>query len=927
MMNKIDSIFLNKFTPFLDLIASFRESIIFTDQSGSILYINPEAERTFGIENSEKVGVSMKELIPNFHNEKQNAGIDYITVMGKIGPDVHIPLRLKTKEFIFEDESFTVIVVKDFLEDNRKREELKSLSKELADIKLALDASSIVAITDHRGTITVVNDKFCELSKYREEELIGRNHRILNSGFHSKVFFREMWKTIAGGEVWRGEIQNKAKDGSLYWVDTTIVPFIDEQGKPYQYVSIRTDITKRIKMEIQLQDAIKKDFIHTVRNLQNGIFKVKKDSLGNFIYTMAEGKLMDEIGANSESLLGKTPEEVYPADVSTLKSYQYERAFKGNKVNYELELKGKLVFVDVSPIKDGDTVVEIVGSVHDISELRSTQRELQENQQHYQSLFEHSQDSVITYDAYGNIINMNPRARTIFGPLKKTESIEGFIAKEYQQLRKDYFDNALQGTPQNLEIEMVNKFSETIYLNLTYLPIIIDKQVKGVYSIGKDITQQKKIQATNAFLAHHDELTGLPNRRWMEQKLEKLLHEAQLNNSELAVMFLDLDRFKFINDTLGHLVGDQLLKLFSNRLQGTIKADSHFLARMGGDEFMILCPIVETSEEVFQVAKNLIRNLTQPFLIQDFELFVSASIGISVYPTDGKTIVDLMKKADIALYKAKDQGRNMYQMYTTEMDQRSYHSFHLERDLRKAFVHNEFIAHFQPRVDAKTGKIIGAEALIRWMHPNLGLVSPGEFIPLAEETGLIIPLGKWMKRKVCEQLVAWREASIPLIPISVNISSQRFLQKDFANDVRQLLEEYELEGKWLEFEITEDSLMKKEEHILQTLNELKELGIKIFIDDFGTGYSSFNYLKSFKLDGIKIDQSFIRNISCESENAGITAAMIQMAQHLKMEVIAEGVETEQELQFLLKQQCHHIQGYYFGKPCNSEEFEKNFMNR
>jgi diguanylate cyclase (GGDEF)-like protein/PAS domain S-box-containing protein len=805
------------------------------------------------------------------------------------------------------------------------QEELKTLSKELADIKLALDASSIVAITDHKGTITVVNDKFCELSKYKEEELIGQNHRILNSGLHSKEFFRDMWKTIAGGEVWRGEIQNKAKDGTLYWVDTTIVPFFNEQGKPYQYVSIRTDITQRIQMEIELQNALKKDFTHTVRNLQNGVFKVKRDSLGNFIYTMAEGKLMDEIGANSESLLGRTPVEVYPPEVSSLKNYQYEKAFKGNKVNYELELKGKLVFVDVSPVKDGDKVVEIVGSVHDISELRSTQRELQVNQQHYQSLFEHSQDSVITYDANGNIINMNPRAKALFGPLKVTQSLERMVVREHQQSRRVCFENALRGTPQNLEIEIMNQFNKRVYLNLTYLPIIVDKQIKGIYSIGKDITQQKKIQETNAFLAHHDELTNLPNRRWIEQKLETLLMEAKINNSDLAVLFLDFDRFKYINDTLGHIVGDQLLKLISKRLQSSIDNERHFLARMGGDEFMILCPVMETSDEVFQVAKDIIGNLTEPFLIQDLELFVTASIGISIYPTDGTTSVDLMKKADIALYKAKDQGRNTYQIYTSALDQKSYQSFYLERDLRKAFVNNEFIAHFQPRVDAKVGKIISAEALIRWMHPKLGLVSPGEFIPLAEETGLIIPLGKWMKRRVCEQLVAWREASIPFIPISVNISSQRFLQKDFAREVRQLLEEYDLEGNWLEFEITENSLMKNEEYILQTLNELKELGIKIYIDDFGTGYSSFNYLKSFRLDGIKIDQSFIRNISCESENAGITTAMIQMAHHLKMEVIAEGVETEQELEFLLKHHCHHIQGYYFGKPCESKEFEQKFI--
>ncbi|MEH7255670.1 EAL domain-containing protein, partial [Neobacillus niacini] len=662
-------------------------------------------------------------------------------------------------------------------------------------------------------------DKFCELSMYNENELIGQNHRMLKSGYHAKEFFSEMWKTIRSGKIWKGEIRNKAKDGSFYWVDTTIVPFINDKGKPYQYVSIRTDITKRVTMEMELQEAMKTDFIHTVQNLQ---------------------------------------------------------------------------------------------------------RELQENQQHYQSLFEHSQDSVFTYDRSGKTINMNPRAIELFGDINETQN-EDMIVKEYLAKRNHCFEMAVKGTPQNFEIEMINRNGQRLFLNINFLPIFVDKQIKGVYSIAKDITEQKKIRDTNAYLAHHDELTGLPNRRWIEQKLSESLMFADENKQELAVLFIDLDRFKYINDTLGHFIGDQLLKLISTRLVESIDKDRHFVARMGGDEFMLLCPDINHHEEASRIASIILQNLTNPIYIEDFELFVSASIGISMYPTAGENVVDLMKKADIALYRAKDQGRNTYQMYSTSMDERNYQSFLLERNLRKAIINNEFIVHFQPQFNANTGKIIGAEALIRWMHPDLGLVSPGEFIPLAEESGLIISIGKWMKKRVCEQLVTWREAGIPLIPISVNISSQRFLQKDFPDEVRQLLEEYQLDGKWIKFEITENSLMKHEEYIIQTINELMDLGIKFFIDDFGTGYSSFNFLKMFKLDGIKIDRSFIHNISNESENAAITIAMIKMAHHLKMNVIAEGVETKEEFAFLLEQNCHYIQGFLFGKPCDSQEFEQKFL--
>jgi len=284
-----------------------------------------------------------------------------------------------------------------------------------------------------------------------------------------------------------------------------------------------------------------------------------------------------------------------------------------------------------------------------------------------------------------------------------------------------------------------------------------------------------------------------------------------------------------------------------------------------------------------------------------------------------------MKRVDVALYKAKEFGRNMYQIYDSSMNQENYKSFVMERDLRKAIMNDELVAFLQPRVDAITGKVVGAEALVRWNHPEHGLISPGLFIPIAEETGLIIAIGKWMKNKVCEQLVEWRNAGVPLVPISVNISSKRFLQQGFAEEISELLERYELEGKWLEIEITENSIMLNEETVQKTLLDLKEMGVKIFIDDFGTGYSSFNYLKVFKIDGVKIDQSFIRDISHKPENATITSAMIKMAQLLKLEVIAEGVETKEELDFLLGENCRYIQGFYFGKPCPVEEFEHSFL--
>ncbi|WP_346234940.1 EAL domain-containing protein [Lysinibacillus telephonicus] len=710
-----------------------------------------------------------------------------------------------------------------------------------------------------------------------------------------------------------------------FWIDIQTYTFTsgDEQFQ----VLLINDVHDN-KSESELIKQMKIEFLNKMQNLKNGFFSMAKNEEGSIIYTMAIGKLFEEIGVITSTLYRKTPFEVFPRELAFYKQYHYEKAFEGKRTNYEVEFNGRQVYVDITPIVNEGEVSEIVASVNDITELRSTQKELQINQGQFQSLFKFSQDYIIVFNTDSQIIDMNPRTFELFGLSSddiKNNQIRKQIVESYLGDIGDYFEKAVQGNVQNFEINIVNKNNDKLYFNITLIPIIIDNRIRGIYLIGKDISEQKYIQETNAYLADHDELTNIANRRGIEKKVNRALQNAKNNKMQLAILLIDLDRFKSINDTLGHMIGDQLLKQIAERLLSCLDNEKQYAARMGGDEFMILCQDVASCDEVITIAEKILQSFVSPFFIQDFELLISTSIGISIYPTGGNDLVELMKKADIALYNAKELGRNMYQIYDQSMSKRSYQSFFLERDLRKAIFNNEFIVYLQPRVDALTGKIISAEALIRWEHPEIGLVSPGDFIPLAEETGLIIPIGKWMKRKVCELLVAWRKAGLRLIPISVNISSQRFLQKSFSKDILDLLNEYNLDGEWLEIEITENSIMRNEENVQKTLMELKELGVKIYIDDFGTGYSSFNYLKTFQLDGVKIDRSFIQNISSESENASITTAMIKMAQHLKMEVIAEGVETKGELDYLLEQSCHQIQGFYFGKPCPIKEFERKYL--
>lgn len=807
--------------------------------------------------------------------------------------------------------------------DSKKIIESNIVHKMLDDILNAMNESTNITITDYDGTILYVNYNFCRLSKYEKEEIIGQNHRIVNSGFHSKEFFIQLWETIRSGNTWRGEIQNRAKDGTVFWVFEIIVPILDEEGQPYYFISFQTDITENKQMETQF----KMNFIRTFQNLQNGIFKVRKDQDGTLKYIMSEGKLMDEIGASAEMILSKSPFDVFEQDIAKMKEKMYTKALKGKKVQYEIELGGKLIFVDIEPIRHNGEVIEIVGTVHDFSQFREVQKQLKVNEERYQSLMNYSHEYITMLDKEGTILHMNEKTlkliaidETVFGKM----SIIDVTVEEERPVIAAYFEKVLHGEVQFFEFEVKNN-GQRRFLNVTLVPMFIDKEIDVIYSIGKDITEEKLVQERNAFLAHHDELTGLPNRRWMEQKIQESLKLAEENQKMMAILSLDLDRFKSINDTLGHAVGDGLLQQIAVRLNTNPYKDKFHVARMGGDELMLLCPNFETRDEVIEIAQNILESLKNPFYVQGSELLLTASIGIDFYLSNDANVTELMKRVDVALYKAKEFGRNMYQIYDSSMNQANYQSFVIERDLRKAIMNEEFVAYLQPRVDVLTGKIVSAEALVRWNHPEHGLISPGLFIPIAEETGLIIAIGKWMKKRVCEQLVAWRNAGLPLVPISVNISSKRFLQQGFAEEISELLERYELEGKWLEIEITENSIMLNEENVQKTLLDLKEMGVKIYIDDFGTGYSSFNYLKIFKIDGVKIDQSFIRDISHKPENATITSAMIKMAQLLKLEVIAEGVETKEELDFLLGENCRYIQGYYFGKPCPIEEFEDSFL--
>lgn len=440
------------------------------------------------------------------------------------------------------------------------------------------------------------------------------------------------------------------------------------------------------------------------------------------------------------------------------------------------------------------------------------------------------------------------------------------------------------------------------------------------------LVEMEKARQLERYLAYHDGLTHLPNRQLFYDRLEQAAVHAKRSDTLVGVLFLDLDDFKRMNETHGHSTGDALLQAVAERLKSGLR-ESDTIARIGGDEFTVLLSNITKVEDAVKVAQKLIEEFTEPFRIGDKKFFVTVSVGISFYPFDGTETETLIKMADIAMYRVKGQGKNNYQLYDLSMDAKAFEHIALENSLRRAIERDELVIYYQPQASLSNGEITGLEALIRWEHPEFGLVLPSKFIPIAEDSGLIVPLGEWVIREACRQNKAWQDAGLQPVPVAVNLSARQFFEKRLPETISEALSETGLSAKYLTLEITESSTMHDVDYTTATLNRLKEMGIKIAMDDFGTGYSSLSYLKRFPLDMLKIDRTFVKGIPNDREDAVIISAIVALAHNLELMVIAEGVETEDQLMFLRSLKCDEMQGFYLGRPVPAKEVIKFLEKR
>lgn len=452
-----------------------------------------------------------------------------------------------------------------------------------------------------------------------------------------------------------------------------------------------------------------------------------------------------------------------------------------------------------------------------------------------------------------------------------------------------------------------------------------ENQVSHYVAVFADISEIKHSQQRLYELVNHDPLTGLPNRRLLNELLEHAIKRAERENTKIALLFVDLDRFKNINDTLGHQVGDKLLKKAAQRLSASVR-DSDTIARLGGDEFVVMMEFMGDIEDPATVAKKIIAGIQEEFLIDGYELFIGASIGISIYPEDGRNADDLIKAADIAMYQVKNEGKNDYRFYASQLSDHARERLTLDTLLRRALERRQLEVYYQPQVSLETGNIIAAEALLRWHHPELGMVSPGKFIPLAEETGLIVQIGEWVLREAANHAMCLAQLGIPLQWIAVNVSGVQIHRSNFADTVYGVLVETGCDPAMLELEITESAIMRNVEYVIDICQQLKSMGVRLALDDFGTGYSSLSYLKKFPLDKLKIDQSFVHDLPDDAEDAAIASAIIALGQNLGLGITAEGVEKIEQRDFLYARGCTEAQGYLYGRPIPFEELVKLLKN-
>ena len=725
----------------------------------------------------------------------------------------------------------------------------------------------------------------------------------------------------------RFEWLHQRKNGSLFPAEVCLTA-LTLSGQPKLLATVR-NITERRRAEEALMQ--EQNLLRTlIDNLPDFIYA--KDTNNRFL--LANEALARRMGAaSSNELLGKSDSDFYPPDIAAKYAREEQQIMQSGQPVIDREeatvdaTTGQVLWHTTTeiPLRGQDGSVKgLLGIGHIITERKRWEESLRDSESTNRATFEHAALGIAHVAPDGRFLRVNDKLCAIVGYTR-----EELINATFQDITHpddlgadlDQVRQVLVGKIKtySLEKRYLRKDRSIVWVNLSVSLVRADSgSPRHFISIVEDITERKRTEERVQFLAYYDALTELPNRALFKDRMLTAVAGARRRKEKLALLFMDIDRFKTINDSLGHAVGDLLLRSVAERIKGWARAQDT-VARWGGDEFLILLTGLRDETDAAVAAERLMDAMHGEFTVQSHSLNVTCSLGISVFPDHGLGVDTLVKNADAAMYCAKEYSRNNFQFFTEKMNSEAKKRLTLEHGLRKVLERDELFLAYQPQMDVATGRIIGLEALLRWQHPKLGVVPPDEFIRIAENSGLILPIGEWVLRTACTQLRKWHEEGLLAVPVAVNVSAVQFRHENFRELVRKVLRETALSPEYLELELTESVLLSSVDVTLPVLQDLKAMGVRLAIDDFGTGYSSLSYLRQFPVSKLKIDRSFVQDVALNPDDAAITAAIISMAKSLNLRVIAEGVEDEAQMAFLREHRCDEIQGYYFSKPLTVDE--------
>ncbi len=939
-----------------DLVENSNEIIYTLDASGVITYISPAVRQLGGYEPEEVVGKTSLSFV---HPEDLPALAASFqrTIGGSLEPSEY-RLRGKSGEYVWVRTSSKLIYDGDKIAglrglivdiDQRKRAEEALSESENRYRELFENASDLVYTHDLDGRYLTINRAVEQITGYSQEEVLGMTWADVIAEDH-RPRLAEIAAALSAGTSSRSfELDVISKDGRRVPLEVR-AQVVYKDGKPVAIRGIARDIEERKRIDAALRAIVKGTSAEAGDEFLRSLVKHFAEVIGARYAFL--GRLADQdkvamlavwagegFAENFEYALKGTPCEnvvdrevcVYERDVQgqfpddlALVEMGVESYMGAPLFDSAGRALGLLAVMDDKPMEPSENLKSILSifAARAGAELERNQAEeaLQASEERYRNLVDTAQDVIYTLGLDASLTSLNPAFETVTGWKRKDwlgKNFAPLVHPDDLNTAVDMFKRVLAGENPSYELRIRCPDGEYVVGEFTSTPLMEGGELRGAFGIARDITERKKAEMTIRQLAYHDGLTGLPNRALFEDRLGVALAQAHRSRQMLAVMFLDLDRFKTVNDTLGHSGGDKLLKGVAEDLK-TIIREGDTVARVGGDEFTLLLPGIESQEDATEVAQRILDVLRGGRLVDGQEFSVSTSIGITLYPQDGADTDTLLRNADTAMYRAKESGRDHYQLYTPAMNAGVLQRLSLESDLRHALERNELRVYYQPISATATGRIVATEALVRWEHPQRGIVVPDEFIPFAEETGLIVPIGEWVLGEAMRQNQAWQEAGYCGLRVGVNMSARQLQQDDLASTLSRLLRETGLAPELLQLEITEGAVMKNVDPIIAMLQQVRRMGISISLDDFGTGYSSLSYLKRFPIDSVKIDRSFVRDIATDPNDAAIVTTVITMARSLNLQVIAEGVETAEQLEFLRRRGCDQFQGYLVSPPAPAD---------